>query len=267
MKKRQAALTGLAALTLFDIVGAQVPAHAQTPVFNWTGYYVGVHTGYRVGQFSGNVPSGTPEFDGCCDFVALQLTSVPFSANAGSGIFGFQAGYNYQVSPDWLVGIETAWSWGRGTARFSTLSETSDGFITSNSLNYKMQMTWSGDVRGRLGIVKNDWLFYGTGGVAFQQVKVSGNTEYSDEFSISVLGNIAQSKVLSGYVIGAGVERMTVDRWTWRLEYLFADFGRQSFDMPFVGTDSVVTFTGSRPLNIDLQTHTIRVGVTKLFNP
>ncbi len=264
MKKRRAALTGLAALTLFDIVGAQ--AQAQTPVFNWTGYYVGVHTGYRIGEFGGNVPSAAPEFD-CCGLVGLQFTSVPFSANAGSGIFGFQAGYNYQVSPDWLVGIETAWSWGRGTARFSALSETSGGFFSTNSLNYKMQLTWSGDVRGRLGIVKNDWLFYGTGGVAFQQVKVSGNTEYSDEFGVSILGNSAQRKVLFGYVIGAGVERMTADRWTWRLEYLFADFGRQDFSTSFIGTDSVVTFTGSPPLNIDLQTHTIRVGVTKLFNP
>lgn len=266
MKKKQAALTGLAALTLFDIVGAQVPAQAQTgPIFNWTGYYVGVHTGYRHGQIDGSAPFATPDFD------VLQFRSVPFSANAGSGIFGFHAGYNYQVSPDWLVGIETAWSWGRGTARFSALSKSFDSF---SSFNYKIQLTWSGDVRARFGYIKNDWLFYGTGGVAFQHVKVSGNAQYSSDFggdSVSILGHLSQSKVLFGYVVGAGIERMAVGGWTWRLEYLFADFGHQNFATQFSGNgqingDSFVT-VGSHPLSVSLQTHTVRVGVTKLFNP
>jgi outer membrane immunogenic protein len=272
MKKKHAALTGLAALTLFDIVGAQAPAQAQTPVFNWTGYYVGVHTGYRAGDFSGNAPWATPD---CCDFTTLQFNFVPFSTTAGSGIFGFHAGYNYQFSPDVLVGIETSWSWGRGTARISSLSsESFDGFSTFNSLNYKLQLTWSGDVRGRFGFVRNDWLFYATGGVAFQHVKVSVNTEFADNFggdSVSILGRLSQSKVLVGYVVGGGVERMAFGGWTWRLEYLFADFGSKNFNVQFNGSgqffgDSFVT-VGSSPLNLSLQTHTVRVGVTKLFNP
>jgi len=271
MKKKQAALTGLAALTLFDIVGAaQAPAQAQTPVFNWTGYYVGVHTGYRAGDFSGNAPWATP-----CGCEALLFNSVPYSTTAGSGIFGFHAGYNYQFSPDVLVGIETSWSWGRGTARISaTSSDSFDGFSTFNSLNYKLQLTWSGDVRGRFGFVRNDWLFYATGGVAFQYVKVSGNTQYADSFgadSVSILGQLSQNKLLVGYVVGLGAERMAFGGWTWRMEYLFADFGSKNFNVQFNGSgqilgDSFVT-VGSAPLNLTLQTHTIRIGVTKLFNP
>jgi outer membrane immunogenic protein len=277
MKKKQAALTGLAALTLFDIVGAQVPAQAQTtPIFNWTGYYIGVHTGYRGGHLSGSVPTATPVFDGGGDLTGLQFASVPFSANVASGILGFHAGYNYHFSPNWLVGIETAWSWGRGTARVSAFSgESFDGFSTFNSLNYRIQLTWSGDVRARFGYVRNEWLFYGTGGIAFQHVNVSGNSQFNEGFgfdSVSILGQLSQSKVLFGYVIGAGIERIAVGGWTWRLEYLFADFGKQNFGTQFAGSgqifgDSFVTVTGSHPLNVSLQTHTVRVGFTKLFNP
>jgi opacity protein-like surface antigen len=64
---------------------------------------------------------------------------------------------------------------------------------------------------------------------------------------------------------------MAFGGWTWRLEYLFADFGSKNFNVQFNGSgqffgDSFVT-VGSSPLNLSLQTHTVRVGVTKLFNP
>ncbi len=268
MKKRQVALTGLAALTLFDIVGAQAPAQAQTtPIFNWTGYYVGLHSGYRAASLNANIPTATPVFD-CCEFAGLQFAYSSFSGNPSSGVYGFQSGYNYQVSPTWLVGIETAWSWGRGTSRFSAFSV--DEFDSFATLNYRVQLTWSGEVRGRFGYVSNDWLFYGTGGVAFQHVKVSGSSQYiegCDCDNVSILGQLSQSKVLVGYVVGAGVEQLTGRSWTWRLEYLFADFGRQNFGTSFVGTDSFSTFVGNQPLNVKLQTHTVRVGLTKLFNP
>jgi hypothetical protein len=44
---------------------------------------------------------------------SFDYSQVPFSARPSSGIVGFHAGYNY-VSGNWLIGGETAWSWGRG---------------------------------------------------------------------------------------------------------------------------------------------------------
>jgi outer membrane immunogenic protein len=256
MKKKRAALTGLAALTLFDLVGAQ--AQAQAPVFNWTGFYVGAHTGYRWGVFDGSIPAGSPESD------AGQV--FPFSTSAGSGIFGFHAGYNYQVSPDILVGIETGWSWGRGTANVNVVSDINDAFAT---VNYRLQLTWSGSVRGRLGLVANEWLFYGTGGIAFQHLKVSGTGFVTDSFGF-VNSSLSQGKVLYGYVVGVGVERYAVGGWTWRIEYLFADFGSTNFGRANLSgefTGDSFSSVSSTPLTVDLQTHTIRVGITKLFQP
>ena len=49
---RGKALTGLAALTLFDIA----TAHAQPPVYNWAGFYAGINGGYEWGSVSGTFP-------------------------------------------------------------------------------------------------------------------------------------------------------------------------------------------------------------------
>src|SRR5215467_8309527 len=94
-------------------IGVKAPLPPPTPVYNWTGFYVGGNAGVGLGTFktdfnaSGNTVdtltiSGTPE-------VALT------AAVAGSGfdevypagfIGGGQAGFNWQLSPIWVVGAE-----------------------------------------------------------------------------------------------------------------------------------------------------------------
>jgi outer membrane immunogenic protein len=137
-------------------------------------------------------------------------------------------------------------------------------------------LNWSGDVRARFGYVNNDWLFYGTAGFAFQHAKLSGSSQLSQSSGvdfIAISGHLSQGKVLFGYVVGAGVERQIVGGWTWRVEYLFADFGRQSFGPArftlnsFIAGDSFSTSEASQSASVKVQTHTVRVGITKLFQP
>ena len=255
MKKKHVILSGLAALTLFDIVGAQAQAQAQ--VANWTGYYIGAHTGYRWGNVSGSVPFATG-FDG----ENFEYARVPFSGSPNSGIFGVHAGYNFMVSPNWLAGVEGAWSWGRGVTTFNRFSEGLDSFST---LSYRVELGWSASLRGRFGYVSNNWLFYGTGGIAFQQVKVAGSSASVDFNAFSIFSDFSQSKVLYGYVVGAGIEHLIVGGWTWRLEYLFADFGTKNFGP--VRFDSFDISDTSQNVNLKVQTQTIRMGITKLFQP
>jgi outer membrane immunogenic protein len=266
MKKPHAALTGLAALTLFDLIGAQ--AQAQSPQ-NWAGYYVGVHAGYRWGEVTGNVPFAFPAVGGD----SFDYARRPFTAHPSSGIVGFHGGYNY-VSGNWLIGGETAWSWGRGKSNFS--QSNSDIFDAFATLNYQLQLTWSGSVRARFGHVSNDWLFYGTAGFAFQHAKLSGTSQFGDSFagdSVSVSGRVSQSKVLFGYIVGAGIERQIVGGWTWRAEYLFADYGRQNFgpvgfsQILVLGGETTTASDASQSASVKVQTHTVRVGITKLFQP
>ena len=63
MRKSQKLLVGLASLTLWDIAvasAADLPVKAQPPApvatYNWSGFYVGVHAGYRWADASFSGP-------------------------------------------------------------------------------------------------------------------------------------------------------------------------------------------------------------------
>jgi outer membrane immunogenic protein len=267
-------LTGLAALTLFDIVAAQ----AQTnPGFNWTGVYAGGHVGYRWGNVNTNLPvGGFPPVDFISDSFGITgpppFFNFPVTQNPDSPVIGFHTGYNYQFAPTWLVGIETSWSWGRGESYFSVGPAVFDA--DSGGASYRTQLSWSGSVRGRFGYVANNWLFYGTGGVAFQRFSLRGSGFVESNFagdSFSVVTNFSGARTLFGWVVGAGIENHLGNGWTWRVEYLFADFGTVNVGSA-TSTASLTTFdsfstsTSSQPINVRVYTQTIRFGFSKLFS-
>jgi len=111
--------------TLFNLFGAAfilaasgsafaadiaVKAAAPSPeaVYNWTGWYVGLNAGASFGKVK-------------TDFNAPGTAAVTVGSLFGAGTFGFagsdtvypsgfmgggQIGYNWQLSPIWVVGIE-----------------------------------------------------------------------------------------------------------------------------------------------------------------
>ncbi len=79
---------------------------APVPVvlpYNWTGFYVGGHIG-------GGWQDGDSTLLGAPAPLFFPLGTT--QSGSGSGFLGgVQAGYNYQLSPNWLVGIEGDISW------------------------------------------------------------------------------------------------------------------------------------------------------------
>jgi outer membrane immunogenic protein len=73
---------------------------------------------------------------------------------------------------------------------------------------------WFGTVRGRLGYAAGPWLVYGTGGVAFGNVKTS-----IEQSSFS--GSVDRA----GWTAGAGVEYQFLANWSAKVEYLHVDLG------------------------------------------
>lgn len=153
------ALVGSAGLALAaDLPNYEAPPAAQVynpaPAFDWTGPYVGLTGGYGWGTSDGFVGGGF-------------------------------AGYNFQVSPNVVVGVE------------------GDVTGTNRSTN-----DWDATVRGRLGYAYDRYLFYGTGGVAFGDIK-----------------NAGASKTKTGWTLGAGIEAALTSNLTGRLEYRHTDLG------------------------------------------
>ena len=119
-------------------------APVVAPVYNWTGFYAGVHAGALIGQ--GKVDHA--KFDG-----------------AGF-LGGVHAGYNAQFDGGWVVGLET-------DIDYSSVKKSkavTDGDIVTRAT---LKNEWQGSTRARFGYAFDNILPYVTGGVAYGNVKTS----------------------------------------------------------------------------------------------
>ncbi|MDE1974808.1 MAG: autotransporter domain-containing protein, partial [Hyphomicrobiales bacterium] len=104
------------------------PLVPVTPVFSWTGFYVGANVGYGWGNSSGNmITTGLPD---------------TFSTSGNAFVGGGQMGFNYQFGGGFVLGAEADF---QGSFGSGTLTD-SDGLI-----NATVKDPWFGTIRGRIG--------------------------------------------------------------------------------------------------------------------
>jgi outer membrane immunogenic protein len=165
-------------------VAAAYPTKAPAIAVGWTGAYVGVHAGYGWGSYEEATNAGVLD-----------------SLDPKGGFGGIQSGFNWQLSRNWLVGIEADSSWGSLRAGPSLIP------------NGNVDIDAMGTVRARLGYTMNNVMIYGTGGLAWAHV------DY-----VNTVGDVRDQYHL-GWTAGVGVEYAINARWTAKLEYLYVDFG------------------------------------------
>jgi outer membrane immunogenic protein len=265
----------LASLTLLEIaagiaVGAvAVPALAAdmptkapppiaAPVYNWTGFYVGAHAGYRWANADFN--GGAYTFDPPGDPTPLSIPARNEGYRLNGGIVGGHVGYNYQFAPNWLAGVEGDLTWGSADDSFGAALnvQASDGATYRLNYNSEVKLTWQATIRGRLGYVTGAWLFYGTGGVAFARAQWSETALVTGPGGFFAASSASSAKkTLTGFAAGAGAEYMFAQNWMGRVEYLYENFG--DFDAPF-------GFGRIGHVDID-NVHKVRVGISYKFGP
>jgi outer membrane immunogenic protein len=148
------------------------------PAFSWTGLYAGFNAG--GGESADNAYN--------------NLVGVSGGRLRGA-LAGLQGGYNYQVSPMFVVGIENDLDW--------------SGLSNHNAWNSAaVSAPWITTGRARAGVAVLDsrLLFYGTAGLATGELK-DGPT----------------SKMKMGWTAGGGVEWAFLPKWSAKLEYLYVD--------------------------------------------
>jgi outer membrane immunogenic protein len=272
----------LASLTLLDIaagiavsaaalpaLAADMPSKMPTkappivaPAYNWNGVYIGGHAGYRwtdadltADPFTFATPGGP-----------LTVPGRNENYKLNGGIVGIHGGYNYLVAPQWLIGVEGDWSWGHSSDSLATTitGSGSDGFTLNLNRNSEVTLNWQATLRGRLGFVNGPWLLYGTGGVAFAHVKWNESTVLNTTGPATVTSSAwSDSKTLTGWVAGAGVEYMFATNWIGRVEYLYESFG--DFTVP---TGLVLAGSPPRAGNLDLSAvQKVRIGISYKFGP
>jgi outer membrane immunogenic protein len=215
MRTHRVLLAALLASVAVPAAAADLPTAKPAPMFvppvyNWTGFYVGLNAGVAWGS-GGNV-TVTPTLDG-----VKQFGEGGRSGFAGGG----QIGYNIQ-SGAFVYGIETDLD---GVAIGHHVNCGPYGFLcTSNGGG-----GWVGTTRARLGYAIDRVLIYATGGVAYGGI------------NSQPIGGNASSNV--GWTVGGGVEYAFDPHWTVKLEGLYVNLNVSAKTVQ--GTFNGVTYTAS----------------------
>ena len=158
-------------------------------------------SGLYVGVFGGLVFVETP-------YVPVSFPDPEFGGS--SGIAGFLAGAQWQMDSI-VFGIEGDWGWGFG--------ETAQNLIDETDLTIDSVAT----LRARLGYAMDNTMIYVTGGVAMAEAT----------FDAYVL-DVDDDATHWGWTVGGGMEHAFNENFTGRIEYLYASFEEETYDLlPF----------------------------------
>lgn len=220
---------GITAAVLWGLMAGALPGQAAdiqrwapspdpyaSPAWHdWSGPFAGLHLGYGWGKSRSTFGVG------------------PGNANYDiDGIIGGGfVGWNFQSAP-WVMGIVGDIS-GTGI----------DGDTVIAGVAADTEVNWLATVRGRFGYAYGPVLPYMTGGLAIANAdaKLSGALSGSD------------SNTHLGWTIGAGLDWAISDRISAKVEYLYMDFERKSYNL------GAVTARGRGDL------HTVKAGVSWHF--
>jgi len=255
MKLKLAAIALLSSTAIS--AAADLPARPYTkapvvsPVYNWTGFYIGVHGGYGWGNSESLNVNGTPPFP------AGSVSSTDVDGWLGGG----QLGFNYQFNPNWLIGIEGDVSGGDIKGNLSGFS-TVAGCTTTRFQSSNLELNWLATITGRLGYIAGPALLYVKGGAAFGDFKASSTT-VNPAAGNALIATVSGGETRTGWTVGAGAEWAFANNWSAKAEYNYVDFGTDSVTRDatyFVGA-------GPNPLLRDASTHLhlVKVGLNYRF--
>ncbi len=182
------------------------------PVWTWSGFYLGAAAGGARSDWT--------------------IDSLPVLGGSANGfVGGVYAGYNWQLSPWFVLGVET-------DIMGSTLSGTTDLSGKNGNVPFALQaedkLNWLGTTRARFGVTPwQSVLVYGTGGLAYGGVKDTltqsiGSSSIASSFATS--GSDDATRL--GWAAGAGAEFAITPHLLARAEYLHWDLGTADW---FVG--------------------------------
>jgi len=180
-------LAGIGSASAADMAvrPAPPPLPYVAPIYNWTGFYIGINGGW--GQSS-------TSYD-WANFFAR-------SDNASGGTVGGQIGYNWQAGA-WVFGLEAQGNWADFSRSYI------DPFNPAWSVGSSVDAL--GLFTGRVGYAANNVLFYVKGGAA-----VANNSYWA---ALNNVNFINASNTRWGASVGAGLEYGFTPNWSFGVEY------------------------------------------------
>jgi outer membrane immunogenic protein len=274
--KLAALLTGALSLGLVTTASAADMAVKARPapavVYAWTGFYIGGAIGGRWDDPRWNTTCQSPTIFAVCNpFADRFVTNNPQTFRSSAFRGAIYGGYNWQVGPSWVWGVEGDFGWANNSKTNAGIpgleSPTVAGAPGLDSSRVKQ--TWDGSLRLRAGyLVAPSVLLYGTGGVAFTHVEASATCGTTFPVGWCAIGtNIGRTDTASsdrvGWTVGGGIEAMIMPNWLLRGEYRYADYG--TFQFNGLRSPAGVITVDSFNSDIRLRTHTAMVGLAYKF--
>jgi outer membrane immunogenic protein len=254
------ATIAFAMLPLADSAGAagmpvKAPAAAPLPIWTWTGFYVGGNVGYSIARDPGGFES-----------LVLAPGNAPtperFNFSPAGTVGGAQLGWNWQVLPNWVLGIEADLQATSQSDAFTCIQQCLNvpRVPELNGTTVNQHLRWFDTVRGRVGWANGPTLWYLTGGLAVGQVRTSIST--IQEFSF-VQNLLTFNDTKTGWAFGGGLEFQVYGNWTARAEYLYMDLG--SIAHSFLYTAPGLPSTNNI-YNSAVRDHIVRAAVNYKFD-
>ncbi len=210
----------VAGLLLSTVVAAADGAAAPMQA-DWSGFYVGATAAAQFSSSHFALPGDTGD--------ALQQTRSNHTSLLGGGL----AGYNNQMGSI-VLGVE-ADVMPEGSTSSVTACTVPDGCFTSahdsfTTLNH-LKDAFNARLRARLGWTVGYTLFYAAAGYSYTDTKLSlvGLCYNPVDPTVPTIYNFDRARNLSGFNLGVGVEQGLGQHWIIRAEYLFDDFGNQTY--------------------------------------
>lgn len=222
MKGLVAGIAMLLALTAAcqaaDLPIATMSSVSPIGTYDWAGTYVGAELGYATGSSGW---SATPAGSGGSRLSGSFDMFREFNAFEGTGSYfeGLTAGYNYVLPSHIVLGVESNLSFPSDISGSQAVSSVSTG-----EARYSDTVLLFGVARGRIGYAFDNWLLYGTAGIAVSRDQID-RTQINGTAGKAVAGDLdTELLTRSGVTIGAGVELGLTPKLSAKLDYRFFDF-------------------------------------------
>lgn len=215
-------LASASSVAFTGVANAQSGPPASGAMVSWAGFYAGLNLGIArhyatttdVNNYSGVPPN--------------NYVTTWFDSSKSAFTFGGQAGYNWQIN--YLVaGVEADVNYIGAKTTFAPANNlVAFGFPTGVA-SATNELTWLATFRGRAGIAYQQFLIYGTAGLALG--RVSNRWGFGDPIGIPGSYSDSQFSVTqtrAGVVYGGGIEYAAWGHWTARVEGLFVNLGTSS---------------------------------------
>jgi outer membrane immunogenic protein len=238
---------------------ADMPLKAPivAPVYGWGGFYIGINAGYSWGPWDSNSAAAI-----------FSTASTTASPKVDGWLVGAQAGYNWQISPRWLLGVEAdyQYTWEKASDAWgATLGPIpfQDGLLTATTASSsEWKFPWFATFRARAGYVLDSWLLYITGGAAVGRAQFATTSTATlvltgpSAFTATTTVGASESVTKWGWTVGGGIEKSLTGNLSAKLEYLYVDLGNHTF-LAGTGFDT----------DVKLQDHIVRLGLNYRFAP